>query len=157
MNRRLMGMGWILLLLTVGACQTQQGDNTRTSTVSTTTPATTPIAKADQTKTVDDLRELLAKHDKALSEKNVDAVMSTYSTEKNPVMLGTGVGERWVGQDAIKAAYTEMFKDYDPGTLVANCDWKTGGVDDAGTTAWLAATCQCSDSMKNKKREYTLN
>jgi ketosteroid isomerase-like protein len=99
----------------------------------------------------------LARHDKALNDKNVDAVMSTYSTDSNTVLLGTGVGERWLGPEAIRSAYTEIFKDYDPGTLVTTCDWKTGGTDEAGTTAWLAATCQCSDSMKGKKREYVLN
>jgi hypothetical protein len=72
-------------------------------------------------------------------------------------MLGTGEGERYLGQQTIREAYTEITKDYDAGTLVTNCDWKTGGMDDAGTTAWVAATCSCEDSLKGVKRKYVLN
>src|SRR5262249_52800893 len=73
-------------------------------------------------------------------------------------VLGTGAEERWMGPQEIKAAYTEMFKDYDPGTLHCDCnEFKTGGSDDAGTMAWLAATCNCKDSLQGKSREYKLN
>jgi hypothetical protein len=72
-------------------------------------------------------------------------------------VLGTGAEERWVGPQEIRAAYTEIFKDYDPGTLQTNCDWKTGGSDDAGTMAWLAAICSAKDSLQGKTREYKLN
>ncbi len=72
-------------------------------------------------------------------------------------MLGTGEGERFVGSEAIKQAYTEIFKDYDKGTMVTTCDWKTGGADDTGKMAWLAATCKAEDSMKSVKRDYVLN
>jgi hypothetical protein len=72
-------------------------------------------------------------------------------------VLGTGAGERYVGRAAIKQAYVEIFKDYDAGTLVTNCDWKNGGIDAASTTAWVAATCPAQDSLKNVKRSYVLN
>ncbi|HKV35909.1 MAG TPA: nuclear transport factor 2 family protein [Pyrinomonadaceae bacterium] len=108
--------------------------------------------------TVEEIRQVLAAHDKALNEKNLDAVMNTYSTDGNTVMMGTGAQEHWMGPQEIRAAYTEIFKDYDPGTLQTDCaGWKTGGADDAGTMAWLAATCNARDSLQGKTREYKLN
>jgi ketosteroid isomerase-like protein len=118
-------------------------------------PATS--AAVDKKAVVEDVRNLLAQHDKALNEKSLDNLMATFSTDPNTVVLGTGAEERWVGPEEIKAAYTEMFKDYDPGTLQANCDWKTGDADDTGSMAWLAAICACKDSKGGKTREYKLN
>jgi hypothetical protein len=84
--------------------------------------------------------------------------MNTFSTDASTVMLGTGAQERWMGPQGIRAAYTEIFKDYDPGTLETDCSaWKAGGADDAGTMAWLAATCNAKDSLQGKPREYKLN
>src|SRR5215213_8635755 len=73
---------------------------------------TNAAAAKSEPRVVDDIKELLAKHDKALSEKNVDDVVGTFAADANTVVLGTGQGERFVGKDAIKEAYTQMFKDY---------------------------------------------
>ncbi|HEY6802311.1 MAG TPA: nuclear transport factor 2 family protein [Pyrinomonadaceae bacterium] len=128
--------------------------NTNANAGASTKSDSTAAAKP----TVDQIREVLAAHDKALNDKNLDALMSTFSTDPTTVVLGTGVEERWMGPDEIKAAYTEMFKDYDAGTLDTKCDaWKTGGSDGAGTMAWLAASCDCKDSLKGKARAYKLN
>jgi ketosteroid isomerase-like protein len=137
-------------------CQAGGANNPATS-ASPTANSGPSTAKADKTAVVNEIRELLAKHDKALSDKSLDAVMSTFSTDANTVVLGTGAEEKWVGPEEIKSAYTEIFKDYDPGTLQTNCDWKTGSSDDAGTMAWLAAICAAKDSLQGKPREYKLN
>ena len=142
----------MLSTLLIFGCQSEQ------QRAASNTPA---VSTATQNKPnpqlVEEVKTTLAKHDKALNDKNLDAVMSTFSTNPQTVLLGTGEGERFVGDQAIKEAYTEIFKDYDPGTLISNCDWKTGETDAAGTTAWLAATCKLQDSMKGKKRDYVLN
>jgi ketosteroid isomerase-like protein len=138
------------------ACQSQQAD----TKANTNTPANSNAATANSTadpKVVEEVKEMLARHDKALNDKNIDAVMATFSNDPKTVVLGTGQGERFVGQQAIKEAYMEIFKDYDAGTLETNCDWKTGGADEDGKMAWLAATCQAKDAMKGVKREYGLN
>lgn len=140
----------MLSALIIFGCQAQQ------QKPDTNTPATAAQNKPDP-KLVEEVKAMLGKHDKALNDKNLDAVMSTFSTNPNTVVLGTGEGERFVGPQAIREAYTEIFKDYDPGTLISNCDWKTGETDATGTSAWLAATCKLQDSMKNKKRDYVLN
>ncbi len=154
-NRKPIGLALAtLLLLSLYGCQAPQPATNANSQTAGSPSATT--AKPDP-KVVEEVKELLAKHDKALSDKSIDAVMATFSTNPNTVVLGTGQGERFLGTQAIKDAYNEIFKDYDAGTMVSNCDWKTGGADGAGEMAWLAATCQISDSMKGVKREYLLN
>ena len=139
----------VLMGLLLSACQKEE---TTSNANSTATPAATADPNA-----IEDVKAVLKRHDRALNDKNLDALVATFSSDPKTVMLGTGEGERYVGQQTIREAYTEIMKDYDPGTLVANCDWKTGGIDDAGTTAWLGATCSCEDSLKGVKRNYVLN
>jgi ketosteroid isomerase-like protein len=153
MMKKFVAAGVVMLsALIICGCQSQQQ-----RADSNTQAASTGNQHKPDPKLLEEVKAMLAKHDKALNDKNIEAVMSTFSTNPNTVMLGTGEGERFVGQQAIKEAYAEIFKDYEPGTLVSNCDWKTGETDVAGTTAWLAATCKLQDSMKNTKRDYVLN
>lgn len=154
MRKRLTCVSLALAGLILGACQTQPAQQGNSN--ATTNSAATTASKADP-KVVEEVKEMLAKHDKALNDQNLDAVMATFSNDPKTVVLGTGQGERFVGQDAIRQAYTEIFKDYDKGTLETNCDWKEGGADDDGKMAWLAATCQAKDAQKGVKREYVLN
>lgn len=149
--------GLVLMGLLLSACQKEETtSNANSSAPTMAAPTNKSAAKADP-KVIEDVKAVLQKHDKALNDKNLDALMATFSNDPKTVVLGTGDGERYLGQQAIKDAYTEILKDYDPGTLTTNCDWKTGGVDDAGTTAWVAATCKAEDSLKNVKRDYVLN
>jgi ketosteroid isomerase-like protein len=138
------------------ACGTGNANKETSPAEPGASPAASPAA-GDKSASVDDLKAVLAAHDKALSDKSLDAVMGTFSTDPKTVVLGTGAEEKWVGPDAIKGAYTEMFKDYDPGTLTTNCDWKEGGTDADGNLAWMAAICSCKDSLAGKSREYKLN
>ena len=147
-------LGGVSLLLTALILTTCQREEPRSDAITNTNAAST--TKVDPN-AVEDVKATIARHDKALNDKNVDAVLATFSNDPKTVFLGTGQGERFVGQQAIREAYTEIVKDYDPGTLDSNCDWKAGGIDPAGTTAWVAATCQVKDSLKNVKREYVLN
>lgn len=98
---------------------------------------------------------LLQQHDDALNQHDLDAVMKVFAPSANTVVLGTGPGERWQGTNEIRAAYTEIFKDFDKGTSTRNCDWKTGEV--LGSTAWVASMCKFADSKGGQKREYELN
>src|SRR5262245_64572357 len=103
-----------------------------------------------------EIAALLAKHDEALNRHDLDAVTALFAPDPaRPVLLGTGPGERYQGAAAIRAAYTEIFKDFDKGTSTHNCYWKEGGSD--GALAWCAFMCKFSDSCAGKKREYELN
>jgi ketosteroid isomerase-like protein len=146
------------LIVTAAACQSSGTNQSATGEATSANAAARSEPRTAAKPTADEIRQVLAAHDKALNEKNLDAVMNTFSTDANTVMLGTGTEERWMGPQEIRTAYTEIFKDYDPGTLQTDCAaWKSGGADDAGTMAWLAATCDAKDSLQGKPRQYKLN
>jgi ketosteroid isomerase-like protein len=154
-NVKLAAAATLLSGLLLLGCQPTQPEAMSPSNKAADAPSTT--ADKPDPKIVDQIKETLAAHDKALNDQNVDAVLATFSSDPKVVVLGTGAGERFVGTEAIKSAYTEIVKDYDKGTFVPNCEWKEGGADAAGTMAWLAATCNASDMKNNVKRDYVLN
>jgi len=147
-----------LFVAVIAACQSgtsepsKAADNTNAAANSSSS-----AAKPNRETIVNEIKDTLAQHDKALDEKNIDALMAFYSSDPNTVMMGTGAEEKWQGQQEIKAAYTEIVKDYDANTLQCACNWKTGDSDDTGTMAWIAAICDCKDSLKGKARNYKLN
>ena len=148
----------LLLVATAAACQGSGTNQSATGEATTANSGARSEARTAAKPNVEEIRQVLQAHDKALNEKNLDGVMNTFSTDANTVMLGTGTEERWMGPQEIRAAYTEIFKDYDPGTLQTDCSsWKSGGADEDGNMAWLAATCNAKDSLQGKTREYKLN
>ena len=157
MNHRVIVL--ILAISVIAIVSGCEAGGTGTNREAGATAANTNAAARTEAKkpTVDEIRAVLAAHDKALNDKNLDAIMATFSTDPTTVMMGTGSEERWMGPQEIRSAYSEIIKDYDPGTLDAKCDWKTGGSDDDGQMAWLAASCDCKDSLKGKVRSYKLN
>ncbi len=116
------------------------------SAASAQTPVPAPVAE---------IIALLDKHDQAVNDKDLDALMALYAPGDTTVLMGTGPGERWVGKDEISDAYKHFFQDYDKGSHTRDCFWKTGA--SKGDVAWLSAICKMSDSKKGKKREYGLN
>jgi ketosteroid isomerase-like protein len=142
------------------SCQQTQSPEPKT-TAANTNAGTAANASTNNTDSkaavVEEVKEMLAKHDWALNEQNLDAVLQTFADDAKTVALGTGEGERFVGKENIRNAYTEIFKDYEKGSLVTDCEWKTGDVAQDGKTAWLAAGCQASDTLKGVKRQYFLN
>jgi uncharacterized protein (TIGR02246 family) len=117
----------------------------------------TPIglAHAQRGSTRADIAELLKKHDEALNQHNLAGVLALYAPSSKTVVLGTGPGEKFQGKEEIKAAYTEIFKDFDKGTQTHNCYWKDGG--GSSNVVWGAAMCKFADAKGEKKREYELN
>lgn len=138
------------------ACGQQTSEVSKNAAPANNAAANATAAKVDP-KVVEAIKEMLTAHDNALNDHNVDGVMATFSTDPKVVLLGTGKGERFVGTEAIKNAYTEIVKGYDKGSFVPGCQWKEGGVDDSGKMAWFAATCDAKDTVKGAPREYTLN
>jgi ketosteroid isomerase-like protein len=104
---------------------------------------------------IEEVKALLVQHDQALSKKDLHRLMGTFATGANTVVLGTGPGERWVGPQQIKEAYTHIFQGYDTGTLTTSPEWRTGGI--SGSMGYLAGTWQAKDSLKGKVRQYALN
>lgn len=142
----------ILAGLLILACQTPPTEVKNSASANSASGNKTVDSKA-----VEEAKALLVAHDKALNDQNIDGVMATFATDPKVVLLGTGKGERFLGPDAIKSAYTEILKDYDKGTFEPGCAWKEGGMDDSGNMAWFAATCDAKDSKGGVMREYVLN
>ena len=117
----------------------------------------TPIglAQAQGGSTRADVAAMLKKHDEALNQHNLNGLLALYSPSPKTVVLGTGPGEKYQGKAEIKAAYTEIFKDFDKGTMTHSCYWRDGG--GSGTMVWGAAMCKLTDAKGDKKREYELN
>ena len=147
----------VILFVGIFLCACQQSPAPDAKNSANTPAENKAIAKTTDPNVLKAVQEMLVLHDKALNDQNLDALMQTFSTDPKVVMLGTGQGEQFVGTDAIKNAYTEIFKDYDKGTLETNCTWKTGDVDATGNMAWMGATCEAKDSMKGVARSYVLN
>ena len=115
-----------------------------------------PVMAKDDTVLIDpELHALLTKYHAALQNQDLDAVVKTYAPGPDTVLLGTGPGERWLGQLAIQDAYQHFFADYDPGTMQINCGSQASGV--AENLAWLLVACDYSDSQKAQKRQYGVN
>jgi uncharacterized protein (TIGR02246 family) len=113
------------------------------------------LAHAQGTSRRADIAALLKKHDEALNQHNLSGLLTLYSPSPKTVILGTGPGEKYQGKAEIKTAYTEIFKDFDKGTLTHSCYWRDGG--GSGNLVWGAAMCKFADAKGEKKREYELN
>jgi uncharacterized protein (TIGR02246 family) len=113
------------------------------------------VTQTQDANPVTEIVSLLQKHDLALNQKDLDALMSLYATGDTTVLMGTGPGEKWAGKEEIGDAYEHFFQDFDKGSLTRECFWKTGASN--GDVAWVSAICKMGDSLKGKKREYGLN
>ena len=113
------------------------------------------LAQAQESKRDPGVVELLQKHDDAMNQHDLEGVTALFAPDSKTVILGTGPGERFQGREEIKTAYTEMFKDFDKGTLKHECYWKEGGGNKS--LKWGAAMCKLSDAKGGKEREYGLN
>jgi ketosteroid isomerase-like protein len=113
------------------------------------------LAQTQQSAQQAEIADMLKKHDDAMNRHDLDGVMALYSSDPKTVMLGTGPGERFLGEAEIRSAYTEMFKDFDKGTLKHECYWKDGR--GSSDVVWGAFMCKFSDSKGGKNREYELN
>ena len=113
------------------------------------------LAQAQEGKGDPGVTALLKQHDDAMNQHNLEGVTALFAPDPKTVIIGTGPGERFQGREEIKNAYTEMFKDFDKGTLKHECYWREGGGDEK--LKWGAAMCKFSDSKGGKEREYGLN
>lgn len=98
-----------------------------------------------------EINEFVQKYQQAFQEKNIDAIMAMYS--EDAVLLGTGPGERYVGQEEIKDAYQHYFSAFDKeeGTLT----WRRAG--HQGDVVWVAGMSHMTTYFKNEKTEFALN
>ena len=113
------------------------------------------LAQAQERSTRAEIAALLQDHDEALNHHHLDALLALYAPSPKTVVLGTGPGEKFQGAEEIKAAYMEIVKDFDKGTLTHSCYWQDGG--GSGNVVWGAAMCKFADAKGGTPREYELN
>ncbi len=114
------------------------------------------VPAKDHSSSIDpELDALISKYHQALKSQDLAEVVSTYAPGSSTVLLGTGPGERWLGQQEIKDAYEHFFADYDRGTMTIDCGSQASGIKQ--NLAWLIAVCDFTDSLKGKKRKYGVN
>jgi uncharacterized protein (TIGR02246 family) len=113
-----------------------------------------PFAPKDE-QVLEEIKALLDQHDKAFTAHDIKGVLATYAPGKRTVLMGTGPGEHWAGEEEIKDAYEHFFQDFDPGKQDFKYDWRRGGIQ--GDAAWLLATGLISMEKGDAKMEFVMN
>lgn len=81
---------WLFLLSVLGLAGSEASAQTTAPTDPNAASAQTPGSN-----TVNEIVSLLNKHDQALNQKDLNAVMSLYASGDTTVLMGTGPGEKW--------------------------------------------------------------
>lgn len=113
------------------------------------------FAQKGQSKLDADVRALLEQHDKALSAQDLKGIMDTFASAPNIVLMGTGPGEAYVGEEAIGSAYNQFFTRFKANTLHFKYDWISVGSKD--NVAWFAVTVTVQAMVDKEKRERAFN
>jgi uncharacterized protein (TIGR02246 family) len=114
--------------------------------------AVTPcLAKGADPKVVAEIKEVVEKRHKAFGEKDTETLLSLFAP--NMIIMGTGPGDRWVGEEEIKKAHAKFFENFD--SLNIHCTWMSIGT--KGDVARLTAMCQVTSYLKNEKTEFPVN
>jgi ketosteroid isomerase-like protein len=116
--------------------------------------ASAALAEVDQG-TVDSVKALWQQQHKSLDEHDIAAVMATYSSADDIMLMGTGPGEHWVGPEEIKDAYAHFMKGFDANTMEVTCGDGAGSTQ--GDVVWLTAVCNFSDSQAGAERKFVTN
>lgn len=116
-------------------------------------PAMSLPAEAGPRDSVEALKALLKAHDDAFTAHNLQGVLATLSPRC--ALMGTGPGELWVGHKEIGEAYTQFFKDFDPGKQSFEMLWHDGNMGPMG--AWLMVKTKVTMTKGAAKSEFGLN
>lgn len=113
------------------------------------------LAKRGGTNVTEDVKAVVERYNKALNAQDLKAVMDTFSSDPNIVLMGTGPGESYVGEEAIGGAYNQFFSAFDANSLNFNTEWIVTA--SRGNFAWFAATTTVESTLKNEKKGRAFN
>jgi ketosteroid isomerase-like protein len=99
------------------------------------------------------IRALLAAHDAAFANQDLDGVMATLS-EKAAIM-GSGPGEIWSGPDEIKAAFRHLFEGFDIGQQSFDYEFNIGQV--ASDSGWMMTSGNVNGTKDGKEFTFPVN
>jgi uncharacterized protein (TIGR02246 family) len=108
--------------------------------------AESPDEAAAVTKTIQTYQQ-------AVAARDLDSIMSVWSTDPKIVMMGTGPGERWVGPADIKAAHRMILESFRKETYRPK--WRSVSV--MSDVAWAAGESVITDRRGGKPVPYWLN
>jgi uncharacterized protein (TIGR02246 family) len=112
--------------------------------------AQTPATKNSE---LEDVRKLLAAHDKALTNHDLTGVMASLADDA--AVMGTGPGEMWSGTEELKLAYEHFFMVFDKGEQEYEAAFMHGALaDDMG---WAMTSGTVKGKKDGKEFSYPLN
>ncbi len=99
------------------------------------------------------VRAILKAHDDAMTNHDLKGVMATLAPKA--VIMGSGPGEFWTGDDQIKDAYEHFFQGYDKGEQDFIYHERRGGLsDDMG---WMVASGEVKAKKDGKAFAFPIN
>jgi len=111
------------------------------------------LAQQTGSEVAPEIKGLLKTHEEAFRNKDMQGIMDLYAPGPETVLLGTGPGERWTGEEEIKDAYMHFFENFD--TSESKLTWLSA--DSRGDVAWLSAMVRYTYYLKNEKTEFGIN
>ncbi len=100
-----------------------------------------------------EIRAVLAAHDAAFTNHDLAGVLATLTPDA--VIMGSGPGEVWAGQEEMTVAYENFFKGFDKGEQKFTYHHKFGGLSPA--MGWLMATGEILGKKDGKDMAYPIN
>jgi ketosteroid isomerase-like protein len=113
------------------------------------------LAKQGDAKIAAEIKSVIEQHNMALNAQNIKGIMSIYSSDPSTVLMGTGPGEAYVGEDGLSGAYNQIFNRFKADTLSFKYDWVATG--SKGDIAWFAVTTTMLGAVNNEQKERTFN
>jgi ketosteroid isomerase-like protein len=113
------------------------------------------LAEKGDSKIMAAVKTVMEQHNQALKAHDLKGVMTLYASDPNTVLMGTGPGEAYVGDEAIGGAYDQLFTRFEADTLSFKYDWITAG--SKGNLAWFAVTTTLEGTMNKEKWERAFN
>jgi uncharacterized protein (TIGR02246 family) len=113
------------------------------------------LAKQEGSKIMGEVKTVVEQHNKALNAQDLKGVMTTYASDPNTVLMGTGPGEAYVGDEAIGGAYNQLFTRFEANTVSFKYDWICAG--STGNVAWFAVTTTMEGMVNKEKKERAFN
>jgi ketosteroid isomerase-like protein len=113
------------------------------------------LAKQGDAKITAEVKSVIEQHNMALNTQNIKGIMSIYSSNPSTVLMGTGPGETYVGEEGLSGAYNQIFNRFKADTLSFKYDWVATG--SKGDIAWFAVTTTMSGVVNNEQKERAFN
>jgi len=99
------------------------------------------------------IKKLIENYQAAMGKQDLAAIMKSFADGPDTVVMGTGLGELYVGKESIENAYRAFFSNYvaEKGKIT----WMKSGV--IGNAAWILGTSKITQTQKKGKNEFDMN